>query len=354
MKIRHLTVRNFRGITEQSINFTDVDGKVRPLTVIVGPNRSGKTTLLDALHLVYALLNNAREPELRPHFDPADPRLRPNPNRPIEVEISFSLDVRDEWYALLEVAHALGDVKPPHADVYILKFQWPKPEESTFGVVQQVPEMANLVFRGRAAARVAISRRRTDVGIVERLGGILYLDQRRSIDNLRNVAQYANADQLAQSATVGDILPWMEKQAVLDVRWDPAVKGPSGWTRMCDLFARLAHPTTIDDMEPFPEGFDLRLRDTRTDRTYYLAGTSSGERMMLRIAASLTAFGLRRSAVLIDELELHLHPRWQRNLLHFCKLGADGDTQFIVTTHSDTILRYVEPSAIVSLGSLEQ
>ena len=175
MKIRRLTVRNFRGLDGARLDFTDEDGRVRPLTVLVGPNRSGKTTFLDALHLVYASLINARQPSLRPAFDPDDPRLRP----------------------------------------------------------------------------------------------------------------------------------------------------------------------------------DLRFRDVRTDTTYYLAGTSSGERMLLRIVASLTAFGLRRSVVLIDEIEQHLHPRWQRSLLHFCRAGYEGDTQFIVTTHSDSILRYVDPAAVISLGELD-
>lgn len=362
MKIRQLTVRNFRGLIEQTVDFTDADGNVRPLTVIVGPNRSGKTTLLDALHLVYSQVNAAPQPEMQPLFGTpapsrqglADPRLRPDPNKPIEIELAFALDEPDEWDALGDVASALQDDAPVPAEAPKLRFQLPNPDGSIKGVLEQSPRLASRGLRGRSEAGTAIARRVIDHAIFDRIGGLLYLDQNRTIDPASALARPASADQLARAATAGDILPWIELQARLAVRWDPDKKGPSGWSRLRDLFARLARPATIDDMEPFPEGYDLLLRDTHTDRRYSLAGASSGERMMLRLAASLTAFGHRRSVVLIDEVELHLHPRWQRNLLHFCKLGADGDTQFIVTTHSDTIMRYVDPAAVVSLGDLDE
>lgn len=359
MKIRHLTVRNFRGLTEQSVDFTDADGKVRPLTVIVGPNRSGKTTLLDAIHIAQAVSSSPTTPTFRPGFDAGDPRLRPNPNRSITVQIDFELEAADEPAAIDEVARMFPTRVLPVKPRQTLTVDWPPPSATLASSGTALPgeeddsEAAQTAFAARARAHEGIARRLIERAILDRIGGVLYLDQNRHFPTSIPLAQTASDLQLAQAAAAGDILPWIELQARLDVRWDPATKGPSGWTRLRDLFARLARPSVIDDMEPFPEGYDLRFRDTRTDRTYYLAGTSSGERMMLRLAASLTAFGHRRSVVLIDEIELHLHPRWQRNLLHFCQHGADGDTQFIVTTHSDTFLHYVDPGAIVTLGDLD-
>jgi len=54
--------------------------------------------------------------------------------------------------------------------------------------------------------------------------------------------------------------------------------------------------------------------------------------------------------VLLDELELHLHPRWQRSLLRLCETGTDDDNQVIATTHSDVVLSYAEPKSVVTLG----
>lgn len=53
--------------------------------------------------------------------------------------------------------------------------------------------------------------------------------------------------------------------------------------------------------------------------------------------------------VLIDEVELHLHPKWQRSILpSLLAIGADlhpgTSTQFLVTTHSPLVLASVEPA----------
>jgi predicted ATP-binding protein involved in virulence len=80
---------------------------------------------------------------------------------------------------------------------------------------------------------------------------------------------------------------------------------------------------------------------------------SGGERQILRLVANMAFVRTVRSVVLIDEVELNLHPRWQRSLLRFCQTGGDDDNQFIVTTHSDTLLRYVDPSALIVLGDLD-
>jgi len=182
---------------------------------------------------------------------------------------------------------------------------------------------------------------------------VLYLEQHRSVDTVAPIAATGTPEALADKASGRDILPWMELQSRLDVKWDAAKHGESPWHRLKSLYARLARPSEIDDIVAFPEEFDLRLRDAQSDRTYYFAGTSSGERLMLRLAANLTAWGAWRSVILIDEIELHLHRRWQRNLLHFCRQGGEGDNQFIVTTHSEDIVRYVDPDTVIDLGSLD-
>jgi predicted ATPase len=352
MKLRSLTVRNFRGIREKTLSFLDAEGQVRPLTVLAGPNRTGKTTLLDAIHLVAAAVENARAPMFRPEFNPDDPRLRPDPSRPIEVGLTFSLE-HDEWRALVDVSAGLGDPVPEYAESYTLEFAWPRPEGSEYGVVAQAPPGSALGLRGRARAKVALAQRKVTDALFEQLGGVLYLDQHRSVEMTTPITRTAQEIELARQASAGDILPWMELQARLALKWD-AAKGESRWAHLRRTYADLAWPSTIDDIEAFSDGFDLRMRDASTGQTYYAAGTSSGERQLLRMAANLVAWRAYRSVVLIDEVELHLHPRWQRDLLHFCRRGGGGHNQFIVTTHSEAILSLVDPDAVVALAPLAE
>lgn len=86
---------------------------------------------------------------------------------------------------------------------------------------------------------------------------------------------------------------------------------------------------------------------------------SGGYRIVLALAADLA----RRMAqgnpqlkdplqseaiVLIDEIELHLHPAWQQRILSDL-IRTFPKAQFIVTTHSPQVLTTVEPQCIVEL-----
>src|SRR4051812_21559435 len=49
MKFRWIRIENFRQISHWEHDFTDSLGRVRDLTVLVGPNATGKTAILDAI-----------------------------------------------------------------------------------------------------------------------------------------------------------------------------------------------------------------------------------------------------------------------------------------------------------------
>ncbi len=93
--------------------------------------------------------------------------------------------------------------------------------------------------------------------------------------------------------------------------------------------------------------------------TLSLDQLSGGYRIVLALAADLA----RRMAqgnphldnpleseviVLIDEVELHLHPAWQQRILADL-LRTFPNAQFIVSTHSPQVLTTVEPKRIVEL-----
>lgn len=52
--------------------------------------------------------------------------------------------------------------------------------------------------------------------------------------------------------------------------------------------------------------------------------------------------------IMIDEIDLHLHPRWQQSILVDLQ-KAFPNAQFIVTTHSSQVLTTVEPQNIQGL-----
>src|SRR5262249_48563444 len=55
---------------------------------------------------------------------------------------------------------------------------------------------------------------------------------------------------------------------------------------------------------------------------------------------------VRRVTMLVDEVEAHLHPKWQRHIL-LALLGVadlmDAEVQLVVTTHAPLVVTSVEP-----------
>jgi DNA repair exonuclease SbcCD ATPase subunit len=68
MKLAKMQVENFRHLGSREkpfvLDFTDALGRVRDFTLLVGPNASGKTTILDAIAL--ALGRSVGMASLRP------------------------------------------------------------------------------------------------------------------------------------------------------------------------------------------------------------------------------------------------------------------------------------------------
>lgn len=117
--------------------------------------------------------------------------------------------------------------------------------------------------------------------------------------------------------------------------------------------------------ELVPEFSNLRIQEQprlgfvvdKRGQPFYLHQLSDGERGLLALVFDLT----RRLAianpesdnpiaegvalVLIDEIELHLHPKWQRDVLQrLC--GIFQACQFVVTTHSPLVLGEVEARCV--------
>ena len=71
---------------------------------------------------------------------------------------------------------------------------------------------------------------------------------------------------------------------------------------------------------------------------------SSGEREIVHFLLAMFALNVRDGLVLVDEPELHLHPRWQRIFLGlFRELAPERNNQFIISTHSPV---FVTPDTI--------
>ena len=101
-------------------------------------------------------------------------------------------------------------------------------------------------------------------------------------------------------------------------------------------------------------------QDSGKTETLSLNQLSGGYRIVLAVAGDLArrmAHGnphladplASEAIVLIDEIELHLHPLWQQHILTDLT-RTFPNTQFIVSTHSPQVLTTLRPEQIVTLG----
>ncbi len=78
---------------------------------------------------------------------------------------------------------------------------------------------------------------------------------------------------------------------------------------------------------------------------YEISEMSGGERAIFPLLFDFANWHINNSVVLIDEVELHLHPPLQQALLRALpNLGKNN--QFIVTTHSDWVADLVPPGCV--------
>lgn len=104
--------------------------------------------------------------------------------------------------------------------------------------------------------------------------------------------------------------------------------------------------------------WDLELKDankniyeitlSKEGRTFDLTQASSGEKEILNFLLGIFAFNIKDGLVIVDEPEVHLHPRWQSILIDlFFDLANTTGNQFILSTHSAVFISQRTISNIV-------
>jgi putative ATP-dependent endonuclease of OLD family len=102
MRIKTVRIRNFRSILDAEIDFADT-------TVLIGPNNSGKTAILDAIRIALTRRWGQRGTgftEYDVHLN--ESRTDPKTGDPVTVEILIEEDAPDEWGE--DIQAALADI----------------------------------------------------------------------------------------------------------------------------------------------------------------------------------------------------------------------------------------------------
>lgn len=320
MIIKRLILRDFRGFSRETIEFD------KRLTVLVGSNGAGKTTVLDAIAILLdqysARLLSARATARR---------LNDRDTRVNAAETRITLEVVEDCKAYRWTLAKQGSRER------VLK---PKSSE-----LEGLNHLVRLIADSAESEQYYL----TDTSLP------VYYDQRRALPDIpkrkTGSAKHSAQDAFSESRERSGLdfrgfTYWFQERESEELRRqrrdakyrDPQLETVRQSIEAATGLSELSYRTVP------PRGLTVRKGNIEL----HVEQLSTGERTFLSIAGDLARRlamvsgegsdpRLGRAIVLIDEVELHLHPRWQRKLMPWL-LDAFPNCQFIATTHSPQIV----------------
>ncbi|UQA54922.1 AAA family ATPase [Polyangium aurulentum] len=320
MKIQALHLENFRG-------FTTLDLRLHPaLTLLIGENGAGKTALLEALAVALGGL-------ALPHMTWR--ALQQEDVRQERYEHAGLLDVQMQWPVRV-AASGLLDARP---------IQWTRSMKPSHGrTLRTVKGTKRRVVEDLAKA-VSSGEHRA-LPVVAYYGTQRLWRQKKVTQAKRGVGSrfegYTHALDPASNHRL--LTEWMYQQTLVELQsGKPVLQLRAVERAVCQCIAG----TTRFFFDVKSQELQLERADGELQPFSFL---SDGYRNMVAVVADIAwrsavlnphhgadAAALSEGVVLIDEVDLHLHPRWQRRVLGDLRRTFPR-LQLVATTHSPQVI----------------
>jgi len=362
MKIKNLALRNYKKFNKWDHDFCDESGIPHDMILLVGNNGTGKSSILQAIAM---LVSSAVKPFMAPS-DLNYPGFNwDNIQRgkmPVEVKanIVFSqseIEATRKLSAALKERYPDRDFPTPGAKKEImLNLDYARNKVWS-------PHLQDLLqTKGYQYALQLSKFERNFDQLFKDIGSIyVYHEQRTttSIDASKLIGGENEKNGEAQTITVDEkivkeiLFKWFVFHQNANKRFSLREGQRDLFeeleTRYQMLFKGRSFKGFAPKMSPdqfFNTDQDFWLFDGLND--YEFSEISGGERAIFPMLIDFANRNINNSIVIIDEIELHLHPPLQQALIRALpKLGSNN--QFILTTHSDDVASMFTESQIIRL-----
>jgi predicted ATP-binding protein involved in virulence len=329
MKVKRLKMQAFRGIGDLTLDFDETSP-----TVLIGINGVGKSSILDCLAILLSRFTSSIE-----HSTPSGRLFREeditNGQKETHNEIIISLNAEESTWSLTKVRKGRS-----------------KDTSSNLSAITKVAENIKKDLYTSDQLNIPVL--------------VYYSTNRAVLDiplKIRTKHLFEQLD-IYENALTGAgsefrlFFEWFRKQE--DLENELRLEDNSGYRDKQLESVRQAISSLI------PSFYNLRVRRSPLRMTVQKQGEelivnqlSDGEKCLLAMVGDLARRlaianpGLTEplqgsGVVLIDEIELHLHPKWQREIIP-ALTRTFPNCQFIVTTHSPQVISQVQPEGIYIL-----
>lgn len=333
MRIRELTLRNVKLLADQTFSFVRPDGSIRNWTALLGDNGLCKTTVLQAI----ALASSGEKMARALVQDAADYVRQDRPERGAEIRAVFesSSGPLEAQMHVLEGHHAfrgnedakrLDDVRDAREPGFFVV---------GYGTGRRLPRRGEVaISRDPVADRVE--------GLFDPNHKMLGVDFFEALKDSGLGPTYARRlrDVLLEQDASG--IPLLPGLVNLELR------GAHGINTMERLLEK--RRLIFDVGGATPLWLQPHLLSQGYQSTFAWVADLLGH-AFVDANGAVVPWELE-GIVLLDEIDLHLHPTWQRRIVPILR-SAFPRLQFIVTTHSPLILTGFEADEIIGL-TLEQ
>lgn len=340
MKLEQIDIKNFRGIEQDTFFFNP------QFTALIGDNGAGKTTILDAVAFAIGTIFLGMDGVSTHALKVTDKRRKMvSPN-----SIEFQLPLR------IELKHTFDENF----------FTWGRETDKANGGSTSQKEANELISKAKELIKKVRNGENVNLPLIAyygvgRLTDDLYERNKGSRTGSR-LDGYKGA--LDPRTMQHKALEWMKKtQEVILQQYQEEEKNTD--KVLLDAFIQV-----LSEMIPGWNKIQYNLKHNDVigyfdDKGWqYLSTLSSGYKAIVKLAMDIAyraitlnphlkenAIKTTKGIVLIDELDMHLHPIWQRTVVENLK-NAFPNIQFITTTHSPFIVQSLKANEIINLNKI--
>lgn len=383
MLVRRVAIENVRSFLDRAELMLD-----GPITIVIGPNGGGKTNLLDTIVIMlrrylFASMYAAHAPtpeqpnryEFR-HNDALNSMVLDRHSagtgrdQLVEVEVEVtSRDLENMRSMQADAGRLTTLASKKYYNFDLNNVNWWKLEDIAVGTRFVYRVVNGVLEQGTADARASFlqylqmfemdGRLREEFELAPLSTPLVYLPVNRAAAGFQSNVELAayndyetkrHSDAASSRSSISIVnlavgrlaqkyRMLLEKDkgiATSEFRDDANLK------ELTNLLSELGYEWSLETINPLKNQYDVRLK--KQGSSFLVGAASSGERELLTYLFAIFALNVRDALIIVDEPELHLHPKWQKTLLQlFIRLAESTGNQFLLATHSPT---FVSPESI--------